>query len=185
MTAEALREDTHSPEIYEELSGVGAFIVTPDGLFWTVVEKNTRRKTNKMAGMVSTPMETIEQGESHAQAFTRLFSEEVVTDIISDPKPDIKLCQVQLSRGVWLHVYLVNVDNPFTPTTNWSDVSNSDWQNINHVHLPSNNVRFRPGVKEIIESYKDYLIEGHEFQPIVHFSCQDKISEEEFLAAGV
>jgi len=82
-------------EAITHISGVGALIVPTDIIgnsFVTIVEQDTKRNKNKLRGMRSLPMETVEKEENHRQAIKRLFTEEVVI-IPSILDGGYKLCE--------------------------------------------------------------------------------------------
>lgn len=178
------QEIDKTPEIKESVVGVGVFIVTPDNRLLTLEELTTKRVTGKIAGMRSLPMETVEAGETHEQAIERLFQEEVVVDWISASQTRILLCKAQLTPGVWLYSYLICVPETLTVGigTDGGKVANPSWINTEDIlsSQPSER-RFRPGVRETIKSYLDWLAKkGNSFHPKVYFNCEDEVPQEVF-----
>lgn len=181
--AKGTREIDESPEIVETLAGVGALIITPDGYFLSIEEGRTSRRTGKIKGVRSLPMETIEAGETHQQALERLLKEELSAEELNNHTDLIKLCRVQLTPGVWLHAYLIPVNLRFQAQAGThKDASNPKWVHINEL-LGSNpkDRLFRPGTREVIESYLKFGANNN-FQPDVHFRCKDEIPQEVFDA---
>lgn len=178
---EKTREKDRSPEIAETLAGVGLLIITPNGYFLSIKEARTSRRTAKIKGMCSLPMETIESGETHDQALERLLKEEVSVKELSGRTDLTKLCRVQLTPGVWLHAYLIPVNLRFQAEAGThEDALNPKWAHINEVLNSNPNDRlFRPGTREVIESYLESQ-RNNNFQPGLYFRCEDEISQEVF-----
>lgn len=175
------REATESPEVAEVLAGVGALIVTPDGYFLSIEEGRTSRKTGKIKGMRSLPMETMEVGETHEQALERLFKEEVSAKELSDRIDPPKLCRVQLTPKVWLHAYLIPVNYRFqVEAGTHKDALNPRWVHIDEVlNSDPENRQFRPGTREVVRSYLEFQ-QNTNFRPRLFFRCEDEIPQEVF-----
>src|SRR3989344_4633533 len=148
-------------EITENVIGVCALLVTSDFRFLTVQELKTKRSTGKIAGMRTAPMETVVDGESDDDAINRLFQEEVVLygiQLTLDKK--VLLCKIQLTKGVWLHGYLLQIEKPVLAAigTEKHEVAGPFWTSIEEV-LQSNpdDRQFRPGVRELVLSYLTFL----------------------------
>lgn len=176
-------------EITENVIGVGALVVTPDFQFLTVEELRTKRSTRKIAGMRTAPMETVFAGESDDKALTRLFQEEVVLQgMVLELDKKILLCKIQLTEGVWLHGYLLQVDQPVPVVTGTEngEVANPEWTKIDDVlHSNPDIWAFRPGVKELTISYLNYLTDPQHFSAQRFFQTQEKISDAVFNLLGV
>jgi 8-oxo-dGTP pyrophosphatase MutT (NUDIX family) len=67
------------------LQGVALFLADGNGHFWTVVEMADKPAVGKMAGMISIPMETMEDGEEPEDALQRLLAEEVGEGVSGTP----------------------------------------------------------------------------------------------------
>ncbi len=175
--------------ITENLSGVGAFI-TKNGdpySFLSITEGRNSRKTNKLKGMTSAPFETIERGESHKDALRRVFAETenggqeeitVVKGQISLPD-DIKrayLCKIQINPGIWLHAYLLSAlpETTFAKGKDSDTINEPRWVNIDQVDNRQRFV-FRPGMLEIIQSYRSYLEDPSNFDPQTYFTVANSI----------
>ncbi len=172
-------------EIVENLTGVGLLIVTPDGYFLTIEETRTKRKTGKIAGMRSLLMETLEAGETQGQAIKRLLidDEEVSAEQFRVLAPEKKICRVQLTPGVWLHAYLIQVPDRFPVRSGTApDAKNPGWNHINEV-LESSPIehKFRQGTREVIISYLGHKENGNQ-EPQVYFHCEDEVPQEVFDA---
>lgn len=175
------REAARSPEIIETLAGVGALIITPDGYLLSIEEGRSSRRTGKIKGMRSLPMETTEDGETHKKALERLLKEEVSAEELSDCTDSTKLCRVQLAPGVWLHAYLIPVNHRFqVKAGTHKDALNPKWVHISKVlNSDPKDRRFRPGTREVIESYLEFH-QNNTFQPGLYFRCRDEIPQEVF-----
>lgn len=166
-------------EITENVIGVGALVVTPDFQFLTVEELRTKRSTRKIAGMRTAPMETVFAGESDDKALTRLFQEEVVFNGTSLPlDKKVLLCKIQLTRGIWLHGYLLQIEQPSSVVigTEGNEVANPVWTNIDEViYSDPNEWLFRPGVRELILSYLNYLANPQHFSTQHFFQTRGEV----------
>lgn len=172
-------------EIIEITSGVGAFIVTPDGYFLTIEEGETKRQTGKIKGMRSLPMETVEPGETFQEALVRAINdEEVQAPELNNFVTEQKLCQIQNTPGVWLHVYLIRVPTPFAlQEGNAPDALHPKWMHIHEVLSSKTEERaFRPGTREVIVSYIDLITNGSTHSPQIYFRCQDEVPQKIFDA---
>lgn len=176
-------------KITENVIGVGALLVTQDFRFLTVQELKTKRSTGKIAGMRTAPMETVIEGESDDEALKRLFQEEVILQEIEPPlDKKVLLCKIQLTNGVWLHGYLLQIEQlalAVTGTEN-QEVSHPLWTSISEVlHSDPDDRQFRPGVRELVLSYLNFLASPEKFSAHFFFRPQDKVPEEVFDSLGV
>lgn len=141
------------------------------------------RKTLKTRGMISAPFETVKTGETYEQTVVRTFREEIVTGF---PTPQLgpRLCSMCFSEGIWLHAYLVEVEERFDVTTGHGgeDIEPYGWIHINFAENAPRGL-FRPGNREIVKSYRVYQREGENFKPRIYFATVDHITEEEYRAA--
>lgn len=175
------REAPKSPEIVETLAGVGALIITPDGYFLSIEEGRTSRKTGKIKGMRSLPMETIEAAETHDQALKRLLKEEVSLEELNDCTNLTKLCRVQLTPGIWLHAYLMPINYRLQAKDGThKDALNPKWVHVSEVLKSDPRDRlFRPGTREVVKSYLRFQRNTNS-QPELCFRCEDEIPQEVF-----
>lgn len=162
--------------------GVGALIIQND-CFLTVEERHLSRKTRKVPGMRSMIFETIEVGENHNDALVRALEEEVrLIDLLRTTKLDITpLCKIQLNSGVWLHAYLipivVPINYPLEIGTSKDEVREPRWESlINVVRVPTGDLRYRPGNREVVRSYLNALPEL--IEQYVYLETKDSIPEE-------
>lgn len=159
-------------DLVEQLSGVGALIVesgNQDRSFLVIQELRSNQRTNKLAGMLSLPMETMEEGENYVQSLRRLFKEEVVVDSYSEEK-GIELCICELLPGVVLHAFLFETtkEGLIQVGSFVDEVSNVDWIKLEEaMNTPENSLRFRPGVYEVVKSYFDLQNDPVKFRPPV------------------
>ncbi|TSC89431.1 MAG: Uncharacterized protein G01um10145_588 [Microgenomates group bacterium Gr01-1014_5] len=172
--------------ITESVVGVGALLVTPDLKFLTVQELENKRSTGKIAGMRTAPMETVVDGESDDDALKRLFQEEVVLDEAELPlDKKVLLCKIQLTKGVWLHGYLLQIERPVLAVigTENHEVSDPLWTSIEEVlHSNPDNRQFRPGVRELVFSYLNFLKSPENFSPHIYPQTQGQVPDEAFVS---
>ena len=168
-----------------EREGVGALIVRNNS-FLTVEEQRYNRRTQKIPGMRSIIYETVDPGESVEQALRRSLGEEVnLNDFISSfSLTDVKLCEVQITPGIWLSAYLIQIDVPddfvIKGSSEAEDVANPAWDLIyDLLNEPIGSLRFRPGNREILQSYMRYS-QGLLLQPDIYFQPQNVIADEVF-----
>lgn len=180
-------------ELSERVSGVGVLIIpdkNPPERFLTLVELHTKRSTNKLRGMQSFPMETIEDGEDHQQALIRLFEEEVRLDGLLSPQnlTQIKLCRAELTPGVVLHTYLIELDKEpkIKLGTASGEVIDPRWTPLNEVVTTPNSLKFRPGVFEAIRAYRAYQTSPEAFEPATfrYIELRDNVPKEIFDLIG-
>lgn len=164
-------------EIEERTTGVGALIVVADTHrpdFLTIEETRTKRSSGKLKGMRSLPMETVEDGETHQQALARLLQEEVRlnTVCLAGELIRLKLGRYELTPGVVLHAYVIEAPRDSGISVGSGvDVQRPEWTSIEEVLATSRgSLRFRPGVKEIITTYLDYLQDKESFQQVIYSS---------------
>lgn len=177
-----------SVELEEKVAGVGALVVCPDWLdrgFLTVKELRTKRSTNKLAGMRSIPMETVEEGETHNQALQRMLCEEITPSIYLGSNLDnILLCRSQLSPGIFLYSYLLEVPWPisFRLGTDTLDVTDPMWIPRTSVLYPDpvNSFAFRPGVYETLTSFSRRLDNPQKFEAATFVNLKNLVPTEAF-----
>lgn len=170
-------------ESVERVTGVGALVVSPNDQFLCITELRPKRLTGKLAGMKSLPMETVEGGESHQEALIRLFQEEVKIGVDNSLDKPLKLCTGQLTPGVWLHAYLFDVNSELViqSGSELNEIGEVSWMSIEDV-LKSEvgNLRFRPGVREVLLSFREYRKNPANFQPKAYHTMIDRVPEEIF-----
>lgn len=169
-----------------QLTGVGAFII-PSGLnqekFLAIQEKQDKRQSNRLKGMLTLPMETGESGETVYETLERLFKEEV--KINGYYKTVAKLGVYEINYGVVLTAFLVEVDPDVQVSvgTFTEEVNNLQWVQMQNVLTTSaHDLSYRPGVWEVVKSYNDFNRNHELYQPQV-FNYNDirhKISPEVF-----
>lgn len=158
--------------LVERLSGVGALIVESGNQirsFLVIQELRSNQRTNKLAGMLSLPMETMEEGENYVQSLRRLFKEEVVIGSCNEEEGR-ELCICELLPGVVLHAFLFEStkEDLIQPGSFIDEVSNVDWIRLEEVmNTSENSLRFRPGVYEVVKSYFDLQNDPAKFKPPV------------------
>lgn len=185
----------------EKLTGVGAFIVNIDrpNLFLSITESESKRSSNKLAGMISAPFETIDSGETHRQALERIFykvgengedgEEELIIVrgqiFISEDLNSSKLCLEQLSEGVWLHAYLLHCSSDLIVKKGKAadTIGDPQWVSVEDVlKSASGNSRFhfRPGNLELVESYLDFQKNRDTFTTRIYQMLANVVPEQVF-----
>lgn len=143
----------------EKTAGVGAFMVCGNE-FLGIQEGRPKRKTGKLRGMWSLPMETVKDGEAHSDALIRLWQEEITPGPENNHiKLEDKLCVVQFTPGVWLHSYVFESTSCFPAALGSSagEILGVRWISLSEVlNDPIGSLRFRPGVYETVLSYSEY-----------------------------
>ncbi|MBI2021290.1 NUDIX hydrolase [Candidatus Daviesbacteria bacterium] len=206
-------------ELNEIKAGVGALIINPEGKFLTVRENHSRFDNQKIIGMLSFPMETVESLETHQEGMQRLLMGEEIgrvevyeTSLVQRP-----LNKIQLNPGIWLYTYLLYSKNNLVHPGEAKDVSDISWHDldpplrvIDYIislrsldSLPEDldptvkdairkvlakerrvinfgNLLWRPGVKETIQDYYEYLKSPDDYIPRVHDQASGKVPIEMF-----
>lgn len=187
-----------SAELVERVTGVGALIVAPadpDRGFLTIEELRSKRSTNKIIGMRALPMETIEPGETHAEAWMRLTSEEIqLQNIKYNPRKVAEniLCLCELRPGVVLYASVLEV-SPYTDVIIGSEsleVADLRWTRFKDVlNAPAGDLGIRPGTREVVQAYLAYKINPVSYMPQVYRygDLQDHIPDKlfEMIESGV
>lgn len=192
-------------ERVERLAGVGAFIVKEGNpnLFLAITEGHFNRLTNKIAGMISAPFETIEEEDDrdHKRALERIFKkvgykgEEELCILQGDIKlPEelekAKLCIVQLTKGVWLHAYLLHASADLAVGRGKeADVMDEPQlvsvDEVLNFERGDNRFRFRPGMVEIVRNYLSYLADPENHIPQIYFEPVNSIPTSVFDLVGL
>lgn len=170
----------------ERITGVGALIVVPedpDRGFLTLKELISKRSTHKVAGMRTLPMETLELGETHANAWDRLTKEEIQLGNVtydSTVVGDNILCLCELRPGAVLHVSILEVpaDAAIIIGSESQEVSDLRWTRFDDVlNAPRGDLGLRPGTREVVQSYLAYKMKPGDYSPRVYryHNLQDKI----------
>lgn len=187
----------------ERLAGVGAFIVKESNpnLFLAITEGYSNRLTNKIAGMISAPFETIKEDDrNHKRALERIFKkvgykgEEELCILQGDIKvPEelekAKLCIVQLTEGVWLHAYLLyaSADLVVGKGKEADVIDEPQLVSIDEVldfERGGNGFRFRPGMVEIVKNYLSYLTDPENHIPQIYLEPVNSIPTSVFDLVG-
>jgi hypothetical protein len=155
--------------------GVAALIVNPQSnTVLTIEERNTKRATNKIAGMRSIPMETRESNEPLRVTRRRLFIEEVrIQDLdYIRPAKTIGVFELSPGTGVYFYAYEIAGNPQILNGEDLNDVQNIGWTQIEDlINEPVGNLRFRPGNREGLIKYLDYKINPRYFRPeIIRFN---------------
>lgn len=150
------------------LFAVGVLIVCRDE-FAVVTEANTSRKSVKLAGQQTYPMETVKDCDQDDLAtLIRACREEVKLDVSRGGL--VFLNVVETRPGVELRNYVVKI--PSKSLIGRGDfideVSAVDWVSLNEVISSRGSLRFRPGVHETVTDYFRHLSDPERFQPAQH-----------------
>lgn len=152
-------------DVEPTLFAVGALIVCDDE-FAAVTEKNTSRKSVKVAGQQTHPMETVEDFDQNDLAtLTRACKEEVALDI--QQKDVIFLNTIETRPGVELRNYLVIISSKdLVKRGSFIDeVSSVKWVPLQEVILSKGSLRFRPGVHETVSDHFRLKSDPEVYQP--------------------
>lgn len=195
-------------EFQEIKSGVGALIVAPRAPelgFVTIQELATKRSTNKLAGMITFPMETIEAGESHQDAMVRLYQEELrlTPAVARDDLTKILLSRIELTPGAVCYVYLHEVEPGVLLGVGGStdqEVSPPKWTPFRDIlNTKGGAYSVRGGVRESVLDFIDrrnnpniYQLKLHRYFELFHhvpayvFDLIERgVSEEGFVSLGI
>ncbi|MFA5932536.1 MAG: hypothetical protein WCV81_05215 [Microgenomates group bacterium] len=167
-------------EIQPTLFAVGALIVC-GGEFAAVTEENTSRKSVKIAGQQTHPMETIEDFDKDDSAtLCRACKEEV--KLIINPENFVLLNSVETRPSVELRNYFVNISaKDLVGRGEFIDeVSPVEWLPLQEVISSKGSLRFRPGVFETVSDYMRLQSNPSNFKPgeYGHTDLVDQIPSE-------
>lgn len=110
-------------------TGVGLIIISRDSHRILVMrELKAKELVKKEVGMISFPLETVEEGETHLGTARRLIQEEIGVDI--DDEPKIFCDPVVIVPGTQTLGAFVVVDSEFRAEPNDSDVAFHGWAHI-------------------------------------------------------
>ncbi len=161
-------------EFKENVAGVGALVVVRGDLdrgFLSLRELRSKRSTNKVLGMRTLPMETVEPGEVRLQAWERLVKEEFhVTNFQYDPQEVVQnvLCRCELRPGVMLYASVLQIDPQaeIVAGSESQEVADLRWTQFDDVlSAPQGDLGIRPGMREVIRSYMEYQRDPLEYSP--------------------
>lgn len=182
----------------ERVAGVGALIVVPkdpDRGFLTLEELISKRSSNKLRGSRTLPMETVEPGETHADAWERLTSEEIqLQNVGYDPREVTRnlLCKCELRPGVVLYTSVLEVppDAAVIIGSESQEVANLRWTSFADVlNAPKGDLGIRPGTREVIQAYLAYMENpmSYELRIFMYSGLYDKIPDSVFdlIESGV
>lgn len=124
-----------------QIEGVAAFIAAPKYYrVLTIEELQTKRSTNKIAGMRSIPMETVEPGESYEDALRRLLEEEVMIELgvnysTSRLLSTCELCVFQMIPNVWVHTFFLGTAGTHMTRvgSEAKEVANPKWEHVRDI----------------------------------------------------
>lgn len=161
-------------EFEDRIAGLGILVVVPEEPgrgFASLRELRSRRSTNKLAGSMTVPMESVEVGETQAQALERLTREEIqLRDFTYDPGRVLnsRLVTCELRPGVWVPMYLLQVPSrvDIIVGSEAHEVSDLRWTPFEEItEAPASDLSLRPGTREAVLSYLDYLRNDGGFKP--------------------
>ncbi len=164
----------------ELISGVGAVIYrqnNPHQVLMTT-EKNSKEESGKLQGQLGFPYETVEPGESHAQAMDRLLQEEVAVTAgriaIPHPLESAKLSIVRVSKpevGAWLHAYQISAtqDSQFRRGSFDHEVGEPVWVDVRRILATQGTQRvlFKGGTSEIARAHLAHLENPHQLRSLI------------------
>jgi hypothetical protein len=167
-------------EVTPTLFAVGALIVCGDE-FAAITETNTSRKSVKIAGQLSYPMETVEDFDSDDSAtLCRACKEEV--DLNIGHEKFILLNSVETRPGVELRNYFVEISlkDSVGIGSFVYEVTGLEWLPLQEVISSKGRLRFRPGVHETVTDYFRLQSDPEKFKPSEygHTDLADQIPTE-------
>lgn len=136
--------------------GVGLILFEPTGKILLLRELKSKPRNGKYSGMLSVPLETMEERETKESALNRLIYEEIGTEITTSPV-FFKEFFIELSdnQSVQLFIFKGTVDREFVARPNDTDVEYYGWmspQDILQLDLQSR----RQEVALILAEYQTY-----------------------------
>ena len=164
-------------ELKGEITGLGILVVVPQDPnrgFLSLQELTNKRSTHKVAGSRTLPMETTEAGETSLQTLNRLTTEEIqLKGFTYDPQKVLnhRLCTCELRPGVLVPTYLLPVppDVDVKIGSESQEVADIRWMTFKEVvKAPRNDLGLRPGTREAVQAYLDYLRNPTGFRPKVY-----------------
>lgn len=160
----------------EKVAGVCPVIYKKENPFKILIVRELTDKllTGKLAGMWGIGYETVEKGdglngESHRQAISRFFEEEIRVlsgrVYIHEDLSQAKIAKVRISppeMGAWVHAYPLPASEDFSAVRgNFQDEVDGpiwmDCETILAAEKGSNRILFRAGTYEIVKSHLDRL----------------------------
>lgn len=146
--------------------GVGAVVLFGDNVL-TLKEKQDKPYANKLAGMRSIPMETLESGESHEQGMHRLHIQEGRPSLNGHGPLGIYLGDILIAPGVPLHAYLQEAISPdLIPGSEQDEVGDYNWTPVNELlSIKPGDLSWRPGAVEALELALKARSSNGEYQP--------------------
>lgn len=162
-------EAKHCPE-----AGVGALIIDPETFrLLCITELDVNKGTNKLAGQISIPMESVEHVDrDRRRAWKKLFIEEI-KPVNFDPRKtnQMFLGQFELVPQIFVHcrVFIMPHDAQIKLGTKKAEVTNMQWYSSDEIlRQPRGSLRFRSGVREIVETfYRDFQQNTARFKPVI------------------
>lgn len=164
-------------ELQEKVAGVGILIVVPedrDRGFISLRELRSRRSTHKVAGSRTLPMESTNPGENWVQTLARLTREEIQLQNFTYNPDEVmsqKVCTCELRPAVYVSIHLLQLSPEVDVIigSESQEVSDLRWMPFQEViEAPKNDLSLRPGSREAVLSYLDYLKNPAGFLPSVY-----------------
>ena len=140
--------------------GVGLLLFEPTGKMLLLTELISKPHYNKFAGMVTPPLETIEDGETRDKALERLIPEEIGEDEDGEPIKIVSaffkefLIKLSDTHSVQLYVYTGTVEEAFVAHPNDTDIAYFGWMHPREL-LQLDVDKRRREVEPILRSYLD------------------------------
>jgi len=150
------KESVASKEIEErKIYGVVAVIQSLDNRILLIQETKDKPEYDKRVGDLSNPTETIEKGETIAEALARLLEEEVgvCEGMVFDLEKDW-IGDYQISGGYWGRAFLVHYQGMADSLV---DFQAKEGEVINHQWVDPSEVRELPRRAGVLEVVEDFL----------------------------
>lgn len=156
-------------------AGVGALIIDPETfLFLCITELHVNKGTNKLAGQISIPMESVEHTDrDRRRAWNKLFTQEI-KPVNFDPRKtnQVFLGQFELVPQIFVHcrVFIIPHDAQILLGSEKAEVTGMQWYSFDEIlRQPKGSLRFRLGIREIVKTfYRDFQQNSAEFKPVIY-----------------
>jgi 8-oxo-dGTP pyrophosphatase MutT (NUDIX family) len=109
------------------IQGVGLILLTPTGDMFVIRERNDKPHILKKSGMLSMPLETIEEGETADEAIVRLISEEIGVVVLTPTLLDTFHFEYPPAHTSEITVYVAYTELKFNATPTSDDVEFYGW----------------------------------------------------------
>lgn len=142
------------PKVKYDLRGVGLLLFSEKGRILVLKELISKPVIQKRKGMLSFPLETLEDSESPKEGVQRLIHEEIGNVSILDIKEFGTFEFYHPTCHVTIHAFSGSTNEEFTANPTDSDVTHHDWMSP-QILIKESEIRLE--VQPIIESHSRQL----------------------------